>query len=75
MAKKQRKAIRIQETFDDFLLNHPELKLIKDADGDIINIAPALPGVDIRSQTIINNEPMQIVYEYQGEVIIYPPLR
>ena len=54
MSKKRLKGSKIHETFDDFLANHPEIKLCKDSDGDIINIAPADPEVDIHSQTIIN---------------------
>ena len=75
MEKKRRlTGQNIQETFYDFLEMHPEIKVNRDEDGDIINISPADPEVDIHSQTIINNEPVQIVYEYKGEVIIYPPL-
>ena len=74
MEKMKLKGVKIQETFDDFLKMHPEIKLNRDEDGDVINIAPATSGVDIRSQTIINNEPMQIVYEYQGKEIMFPPL-
>lgn len=74
MEKKKLKGVKIQETFEDFLQMHPEIKLNRDADGDVINIAPATVGVDIHSQTIINNEPMQIIYEYEGREIMYPPL-
>ena len=65
------KGVKMRETFDDFFLNHPELKINRDKDGDIINISPALPDVEISSQTIINNQPIQLIYTYKGKEIVF----
>ena len=68
------KGEKIKEDFYDFLFMHPEIKLYRDEHGGALNIAPAKPGVKMISQTIINNEPMQVVYEYEGKNISFPSI-
>ena len=68
------KGVKIKETFNDFLADHPEIKLNRDESGGVVNISPAKPGVEILSQTVINNQPVQVVYVYQEQEYVFPPL-
>ncbi|MBP3255689.1 MAG: hypothetical protein J6M60_04295 [Clostridia bacterium] len=74
MRKKLRlKGVRIQDTFEDFLENHPEIKVQCDEEGDMINVIPAQEGngVEITSQTVINHKMMWLGFSYKGEHYSY----
>ena len=63
------KGKKIRETFNDFLENHPEIKVQRDEDGDMINVIPSQEdnGVEITSQTVVNHEMVWLGYTYKGK--------
>ena len=63
------KGTPLKETFQDFLQDHPEIKVQRDQVGDMINVIPSKPdnGVEITSQTVINHQMMWLGYTYKGE--------
>ena len=67
------KGVRIVDTFEDFLENHPEIKIQRDEQGDMINVIPTQEGngVEITSQTVINHEMIYLGFTYNGEEYSY----
>lgn len=67
------KGEKITETFEDFLQEHPEIKVQRDEFGDMINVIPSKigNGVEITSQTVINHQMMWLGFSYKGEHYSY----
>ena len=64
------KAVKIKETFEDFLEEHPELRVEKDSEGNIEHIIFP-PEAEKTSYTILYGN-ISIYYIYQGETIRFP---
>ena len=67
------KGVKIKDTFEDFLELHPEIKVQRDEDGDMINVIPAQDGngVEITSQTVVNHEMIYLMFKYGDESYSY----
>ena len=67
------KGVKIKDTFEDFLELHPEIRVQRDAEGDMINVIPAKEdnGVEITSQTVVFHEMVFLGFNYQGVYYSY----
>ncbi len=65
------KAVKIRETFEDFLKEHPELKITRDEKGNIISILFPNEATET-SYTIVYGEVVSLYYLYQGNSIHFP---
>ncbi len=65
------KAIKIQETFEDFLEEHPELEVIQNDKGHIISITFPKEA-EKTSYTIVYGEVVSLYYEYKGSEFHFP---
>lgn len=63
-------AIKIQETFEDFLEEHPELRVKRDSEGNIIRILFP-PEAQKTSYTILYGN-IFVYYIYKGQKIKFP---
>ena len=64
------KGVKIRETFEDFLEEHPELKITKDKTGHIISIIFPKEATET-SYTIVYGEVVRIYYKYKEQSISF----
>ncbi len=64
------KAVRIRETFEDFLEEHPELEVVQNDKGHIISIIFPKDS-EKTSYTIVYGEVASLYYEYKGNAFYF----
>ena len=60
------KGVKIRETFEDFLEEHPELKITRDEKGHIISIIFPKEATET-SYTIVYGEVVELYYKYEDQ--------
>lgn len=66
------KAVKIHETFDDFLEEHPELTPVRDSNGNVTQILFPISATKTSFTNVLGN--IKVFYSYKGNDIRFPEI-
>lgn len=64
------KAVKISETLDNFLENHPELTVVRNGMGKVVNIC--FPEEATQTSYTVVGDDVRIYYTYENKSIRFP---